>query len=302
MKKDASSSQALNVNSTATTQKEHPWCNWFSSMSTRSYHFDVAFDEDMCEKGKCTAIELVRDKDNPRLNLHGGKAWLVMPGEEKGDDLQWSLYSPGPEVDRTRVIELLEAETIKLLGADKENPDTLQITLAQPTEKDEVGLIKPKEIFELEGGIYYDEQLLTKGFEKLTREQFEAIQNEAVKPSWRVSGQSKGKWVGGVGGALTVGGMYTAATITGVAVQTQALVGAAVVGVIGGAVGGFLAGGFIGLAIGATAVMFGYGQTKSGYKVTSAGRKVFQKLRCMPEFKRCPHNVVVPKTRKCPRK
>lgn len=282
---------------------EHPWCNPFSSLSTRSYHFDVTLDEDKCEQGHCVAIELVRHKDEPIMKLHSGKAWLVKPGQEKGD-LQWSLFEPGKSINVEKVIHLTDVELIRLYDKTEKHPDKLEITLSEGKAENATAgnAIRNKDVFELEGGLYYDEDLISEGFDKLHAEDYEKIQNEAAKPTYRAEGARVGKWVGAAGGALTVGGFYTAATVTGVAVQTQALVGAALVGTIGGAVGGAIAGGFIGLGIALAAIMGGYGTTRNGHEIVSAGRKVYEKLRCIPEFTECEYNILVPNSRDCPRK
>lgn len=286
------------------SESDHPWCNPFSSQRSRSYHFEVEESENKCEDGRCMALQLVRDKTTPLIKIHQGRAWKVT--QDKESNIEWNLYQPNEGMQgKDLVISLYDVEVVKLMDADSKYPDKLEITLPCKAEygcnEGVAGSFRQKNVFELEGGLYYDEYILKAGFtkmKKITGDHFQKMLDNATQPTDRVKGGRYGKWIGGTGGALTVGGFYTAATLAGTAVQTQALVGAAVLGIVGGTVGGFVVGGFIGSAIAIGVAMMGY-QNVRGYKITSAGRKMFQKLRCLPEFQTCRHNVLVPKDKEC---
>lgn len=252
------------------------------------------------------AIELIRDTDNPVLNIFAGKAWLIKPGHGKDSDAgyEWSLYSPedAPENPRTEksAIDLLKVEMVRLFDKTEKLPDKLEITLPCKSDAANYGGVKQVEIFELSGGLYYDPKILDQGFDKMDQGDFTEALDEATKPGWRVTGAQKGRWVGGVGSVLSVGGMYTAATIAGTAVQTQAVIGALTVGVVGGIAGGAILGGFVGLGI--ALVVWAAGSKKvSGHNVKSASRKIFEKLRCLEEYKECDRNILVPADKDCPR-
>jgi len=268
-----------------------PWCNRFSSMSRKEYHFDVEFDDKKCVQGACVAIKLVRDAQEPTLEVYGSKQWLVTRNP-KTKELSWDRYSPGVERNDNVVIKLKEVTSIRFVQGDDTHPDELDIEL--PFADDHSTTTSKKDIFSVVGGLFYDEDIMEKGIDKFTNEDFSKTQKNASEPTNYVTGKNKGKWIGGAGGALTVGGFYTAATITGVAVQTQALVGAAVCGIIGGAVVGAVTGGVIGLGISLALVMGGYSSVK-GYEISSAGRKIFEKIRCMTDsFHMCSENLYVP--------
>lgn len=207
------------------------------------------------------------------------------------------------------VIDLYDVEVIRLFDALSSNSvklaDKLEITLAcqKDTGCGKGGVFHERDVFALEGGLYYDEFILAQGFKKMeeiTGDHFQQMLQNASQPTRTVTGQKKGQWIGGSGGALIVGGYYTAATLTGVAVETQALISAAVLGVVGGTIGGFLVGGVVGAAAGMYAASRGYATIK-GYEITSAGRKIYEELRCMSEFKECGFNILVPKNKECPR-
>lgn len=282
----------------------HPWCNPFSSLSTRSYHFDVDLrkrdseaGEVQCEDGACMAIELIRHKTDPLLIIHSGQGWRVQKND-KGE-IEWNLFSPSGKTGK-KEIELTQVKVIRFFPQDDDLPDKLEIELGDEAFGDSHGT-KQRSIFDLEGGLYYDEKILEQGFEKVTSAEFEKMETNATEDSHHTKGKHYGKWVGGTGGCLVVGGMYTAATLTGVAIQTQALVGAALVGVIGGTIAGAVLGGVVGLVIAGSLVMMG-SKTVKGFKVTAASRKIYEKLRCLKEFKACESNVLVPTEKDCPRK
>jgi len=268
-----------------------PWCNKFSSTSRKVYHFDIEFDNKKCENGACVAVKLVRDYAEPILELYGSKQWLVSRDLET-KELSWDRYSPGVEKDDDIVIKLKEVLSIRFQPGDDTHPDELDIDL--PFANDHSTSTVKKDVFTVVGGLYYDEDVMEKGIDVFKGRDFAKWQKNASEPTNFVTGRNKGKWVGGAGGALTVGGFYTAATITGVAVQTQALVGAAVCGVIGGAVVGAVTGGVIGLGISLAMVMGGYSNVK-GHEISSAGRKIFEKIRCMTDsFHMCSEYLYVP--------
>lgn len=291
-------------------QNRHPWCNPFSSLETRSYHFDVELDESHCETGNCIAIELVRSTEKPILDMHGSKQWLVRPhASGKKDEFDWSLFAPAKASIDDRVIDLRQVDEIRLYDSyynkdkDETLPDKLEIVF--PRTPGSTG-VSTREVLDLDGGLYYNEEIMEAGFKqlgeaKMDNGDYKDIQMEAAKPGWVATGQSKGKWVGGFGAALSVGGMYTAATVTAVAVQTQALVGAALLGVIGGTAAGFALGGIVGGAIALTSIMIGTHRQRD-VEITSASRKIYEKLRCMSDhFTECDTNLLVPKTKECPR-
>lgn len=277
------------------TAHGHPWCNIISKQKTRSYHFDIEYNDPHCENGNCAAIELVRDKNQPTLNIWAGKQWKVL--KSKDGEITWDRYSPGPEVSEENHINLLDTEVVRFMDAASELPDTLEIIISSSGPGHNV----KQDVFKLEGGLYYNPKIISKGLEEVDAQEMREIEEDAAKPTYAATGRSKGKWIGGVGGALTVGGMYTAATIAGTAVQTQALIGAAVCGIVGGTMSGFMVGGIVGGAIGLGVAIAGYG-TYKGYKIVPASRKIFEKLRCLDEFKSCSKNVLVPKDKDCPRK
>lgn len=287
----------------ATVQGGHPWCNPFSKQSRRWYHFDVEYSDQKCEDGACAAIQLVRDAESPVLNIYGGQQWRV--NKDDNGELSWDLYSPGPERSDKIVMNLLDVVEITFMDAEKAKeegkgyPDTLEITLKSKTGN--YSGHNKKEIFTIEGGLYYDEKILNRGFDEITSRQYKEWEENATQSTRSATGARKGKWVGGVGSALVVGGMYTAATVTGVAVQTQALIGAALVGIIGGTIVGALAGGIIGLGITVAIAIAGY-KTVRGHTIKPASRKIFEKLRCLKEMKVCSKNVLVPEGSPCPRK
>lgn len=297
---DANGEEVSHAQSQAEWDAEHPWCNPFSSLPTRSYHFDVELSDKQCRDGNCMAIELVRHKSKPTLQIHVGQSWLI----QKGSDglFQWDLYPPdGNEHKKMHdnTIDLMDVHVVKFLPADKkrELPDALEIDFG--VKGDSPGK-STREVFVLEGGLYYDPDILNQGFEKLSHEDFKQMEDNATQESHYTKGRRVGRLVGATGSVLTVGGFYTAATLTGVAVQTQALVGAALLGVVGGAMGGAILGGVVGLGIAAGAFMMGSTRVYD-FEITAASRKIFEKLRCIPDFKSCDTNILVPANKDCPR-
>jgi len=279
----------------------HPWCNWFSSMKTRSYHFDVEVDDTHCEDGACMAIELIRHKDHPELHIHAGQSWLVTKDDDGEIVFTAKSVSTLQFQDQETVMDLIDTKVIKFLPSNTDFPDKLVIHM----NDDHVGNASAhngqtaQNVFELAGGLFYSEELLAQGFTMLTHEKMQEMEDEASKQTHSAAGASIGKKVGFGGAVISVGGMYTAATITGVAVQTTSLIGASVVGVIGGTIAGAALGGLLGLGIAAALALGGSTQIK-GYKPISASRKIFEKLRCIDEFDHCDDNTLVPKGKTCP--
>jgi hypothetical protein len=282
------------------------WCSPFTTHKTKHYYFDVEYSDKQCEDGACAAIELVRHKERPVLNVFEHRQWTVKKGDD--GDLEFSLFYPGPDYsDRSiyphqdRIIELTKVDVVRFYEAGKDKdgnvlPEKLEIIMPQ-TEVS--GGYRTSVAFEIEGGLWYNPEILEKGMEKVVSN-FTKMQEDASRPSYRVTGQNKGKWIGGIGGVLTTAGFYTAATLSGVAVQTQALIGASVVGLLGGAALGFALGGLLGVAITAVMVMAGY-KIVRGMKIVSASHKIFEKLRCLDEFEQCDKYTLVPKGKQCPR-
>jgi hypothetical protein len=308
--------EALRRNSEGSAgANKHPWCNPLSSQQNKTYHFDVELTGNSCKDGACLAIELFRHKTNPVLEVHGGKSWAV---RDDGGTLSWSLYSKVSEPNEKKApgnlkIDLLnDVKSVKFFDATKDplTPAKLEIEMAP--------LASAPDNLELEGGLYYNERLLKKGFEflavhesnfgidenhagELTSEMFKVVEkNATTHESMTRKGLKLGMQLGGLSG-----GVYVAATVFS---QNQYVAGhdwnfkqalpAAVVGaVLGGA-----AGGVIGLALNATntvsEVMGGYYYVH-GYQIVSASEKIFAKLRCLAEFKECSKNVLVPKQRPC---
>lgn len=284
----------------------HPWCNWFSRQTTRSYHFDVEVSDQHCEDGACMAIELIRHKDHPELHIHAGQSWLVTKDDD--GEIQWTARSVSDKqyADQETVMDLIKTEAIKFFPSNTDFPDKLEIHMEDvpdhlETNKSAHSGKKAHQVFTLAGGLFYSEELLAMGFKELTHEKMQAMEDSAAEATHGQRGRDIGKKVGFGGAIISVGGMYTAATITGVAVQTQALIGASILGVVGGTIGGAVIGGLVGAAIAASIALAGSTQIK-GYKVISGSRKIFEKLRCIDEFTHCGDNVLVPNGKKCPQK
>lgn len=298
----------------------HPVC-FGSTLSTREYHFDVDFnldgDKDSehqdCADGKCMAIRLVRDADDPKLEFHVGKEWLVNKNVE-GDELEFELHTPSDNssVERptdpqepTSIISLADVDMIKLTDHG-DTPDKLEI------------VIDSGNTFYMLGGLYYDEELLLLGLDIINKDKEieeklkERLQElVVVKQPDNVTGfveteahataLSKSEFIA-IG---MVWGMYGAAAVTGVAVQSQALAGATMLAAVGGLPGLLLMAAVL-LDItppGSPNAMLQTESTKTQAtdSLPSAGRKIYEKLRCIPHFKECcNYNVLVPVAKECP--
>jgi len=213
--------------------------------------------------------------------------------------LQWDLFSPGPSsTPDMREIDLLEVNVISFFAADLENPDKLEILISEGTEG-HFGS-HGRNVFDLEGGLYYNEKFLQKSYDDVTAVDLEKLQKSASESGMIGSGARNGAYLGEGLAVVSVGGMYTAATIMAVNVQTQALIGASLVGMVAGPIVGAVTGGLVGGAVSLAMIMGGY-ETVKGYTIQSASSKIFEKLRCMEAFKSCGDHVLVPKNKACPR-
>lgn len=283
-----------------------PWCSPLLGLQEMSYYFDVQHTDQKCQDGACSAIELVRDNKSPRMKIHSSKQWSVTR-DEQGGDLVWQTYSPATdtrtELAKQEVVEidLPNVEEIRFVKSRKAKGKQLPAhRLEIKFKRNDVGKhngVVQYETFELEGGRWYDEKLISQAITQFDAEDFRQIQQNATNETLTTKGARIGRWVGGAGAILVQTRFYVAATLSGLHSQTQTLIGAVVTGAVAGSVAGGTLGGIAALG------WFAAGSRKiRGYEVITGSKKIFEILRCLDEFKECEkRKLLVPREKECPK-
>jgi len=284
------------------------WCNPLSWGKTKEYHFDVKSNGSSCEH---TALKLIRDVDDPVLEIYNGQAWTVQHTKGSGK-LTWSLVQMNcsdaePRLLAPQRITLHHVYEVKFRDGvtDSGLLDTIDIKWGDDEE------------LQIKGGVFYDEKILLRGFKKIADDEDDSISNAhkegrvGARTDYIVVDAGKlGNRVGAGVGTVAVGGLYLAMYVlgTGLFGITGASISADILVV--GSVGGFVAGGVIGLGIGAVASL---ASATGFYSVVrdqrlSATQKIWSKLWCLGGFQTCyrsevidlqPTTLIMPKNGKC---
>lgn len=307
------------------------WCNPFASQATRTYRFFVdwsnATEGQVCKDGACAAIELVRDWTDPLLKIHYSQQWNV--ADDDGE-IEWSLGGVGlkesteKEEGSTTTVKLLSVNQIHFNqagvhnGKEGEYPEELSIEL------------EDGKTLAVEGGFWMNPSMVAAGMQaeksgdsvlskKLMAEAEKVASNvvDAVNPFKVVSNVTTGALSGGltgakIGFAVPAAIFFVALVLPAIASLSLPAVAASMVimaagGVLGSAslaVVGAVAGGVLYAAGNAVLRLFGLGYEDKtpGHEIIPAGRKIFEKLRCMDAFQSCNDDTLVPATKRCPKK
>jgi len=318
-----------------TEDERAQWCWGRSRSKLKKYYFEVMFD--LPGSGYHTALQLVRDQENPILRIHKVTQWVVrptpedpsqdvqadlpwIPDVEDPTSMQWLPACMKPEgQDSCKPEDVLE---IKLLDADYITM-TPEINVADPhtgKEEPEMGL---KIVFpdgtstEFVGGVYLPRKLMKAALNRAEADYAnfsglgqEAKQlpsgadnwgNEALK-SWGKSFKGMSA-TGALSGALGGAGLGTLLVFGGVPVYSAGYYGTLLMGAGYGMVAGAPAGLGIGAALGAIvgggAALHDYCKKRRELQL-SAVEKMWSKIECHQHFVRCNRTLIVPKGKACP--
>lgn len=257
----------------------HPWCNGSSSDGKQHHHFDVQEGSSRCKKGKCMAIELVRDSSkNPIMHVWEGKEWLVKMGENYHSRLEWDLFDPvaettGPKSkeEKDEIIQLKDVEFVQLFESGK-------VEFVFESGNRSFGS-SAKGSFAFTGGLYYDEKVLESRI-------FTSMQREHFKRAARKDRDTYALRVGASVGLLSL----AAAAFVASSLFPDSAVEAVFT----------LLNPVVTPALGLTFFGTELKVRESKEDASWASRMIFEKLQCLSDFRECSKNILVPKRKRCP--
>lgn len=299
---DASrAAQVLQSNSFEQRREKQRWkaCKWMGFTTYKQYHFQFTVD------GRPTAVLLERHKWNPEIRLWDGAAWRLNLYKS---ELEWQrALSDGSESHvKPRLIPLMEASYVRYVSGSAQEKTPSLIMIGQRSGDPLV----------LSGGSYFNDELmklaLRRHSQQKRREGVIAGTGSLVNAPDRAGAErAAGKlWSHSTFGA-TSGSVVGAASGAGLAslplVMVGSTPGALASAIISGAAQGGAVLGAAGAAFGvATGLVSGLTAGAAKYvKLKREARlgmpeKIFEKLKCHWQFKKCMDDVLVHKGTPCP--